>query len=310
MEGSAPGLTAFQAALLGLVHGPTELLPVSSSAHTALIPWLLRWPAAELDPDLRKSLEVALHTGAGLALALDSRAGARPTRSEIPLLVLSLLPPATAGYLFEGFIERRLSGPRAIAAGLLVGSLGMWLADGQPGCRGRGRRGAEPLDGLVLGLAQAAALVPGVSRSGATLTAARLLGFRGPDAQELSRLTAGPVIAGASVLKARRLFARGLPPRLAGPLALAAASSLASTLLMLRLRVGPGPVGFQGRGRASARRGACGRTDSLRGYALYRCGLALLIAARTSSARGPRDEFTSRRSRGSRRAARRRTIHA
>lgn len=293
MERPAPGLTAFQAALLGLVHGPTELLPVSSSAHTALIPWLLRWPAAELDPDLRKSLEVALHAGAGVALALERRAGARPTRAEIPLLVLSLLPPAAAGYLLEGFIERRLSGPRTIAAGLLAGSLAMWLAEGTPPCGGRGRRAAGLLDGLALGLAQTVALVPGVSRSGATLTAARLLGFRGPDAQELSRLTAVPVIAGASALKTRRLLAREFPARFAGPLALAAASSLASTLLMLRMRVGPGLEGTEGEGEASARRRApgrvgCGRIGSLRGYALYRCSLALLIAARARTGRGPR----------------------
>jgi hypothetical protein len=157
----------------------------------------------------------------------------------------------------------------------------MWLADGPSPHLGRRRRGARPLDGLVLGLAQAVALAPGVSRSGATLTAARLLGFRGPDAEELSRLTAVPVIAGASALKARRLLARELPPRLAGPLALAGASSLASTLLMLQLRVGPGLVAADRPNEASARLGARARSGSLRGYALYRCGLALLITART-----------------------------
>ena len=152
---SAP-IALRHAIVLGLAQGPTELLPVSSSAHTTLLPFLARWPYAELDPALRRSFEVALHTGAGIALArvLPAWAGGRAAicdRRRAHLIALACLPPAGAGYAFAGAIERRLAGPRAIAAGLASGALAMALADARAPTRRLEQAGAA--DALALGLA-------------------------------------------------------------------------------------------------------------------------------------------------------------
>ncbi|MGO9448644.1 MAG: undecaprenyl-diphosphate phosphatase, partial [Solirubrobacteraceae bacterium] len=118
---------------LGVLQGPTELLPVSSSGHTTLIPWLAGWSYAELDPELRKAFEVALHAGAGAALAIDMRtelieATRTLDRRRAAMIALSLLPAAIAGYVLEEPIERRLGGPCSIAAGLIAGAVAMTAA--------------------------------------------------------------------------------------------------------------------------------------------------------------------------------------
>ena len=210
-----------EAAALGLIQGATELLPVSSSAHVAMVPWLLGWEVAAWPPDRRKELEVALHTGTAAALA-GPLWRARP---DARTLLLSLAPPALAGYLLEGPIERGLGGPVAIAGGLIAGAIALAAADRRPVTR----RAPSAADGLVLGLAQAAALAPGVSRTGATLAAARARGFSREDASALSFGVAGPVLGGATVLKALRL-----PPTHRRVAAVAAASSFAATALALR----------------------------------------------------------------------------
>ena len=192
-------------------------MPISSSAHTILLPFLAGWPYAELDPELRKSFEVALHAGAGIALAIDMRRdliaqASRLDRRRGAVLALSLAPPAIVGYLLEGPIERRLGGPRSIAAGLFTGAVAMAIADGRGRARStRKRDDARASDGLALGLAQTLALIPGVSRNGATLTAARARGFGRGDAQALSWHAALRVILGASALKGSRLARRGAP---------------------------------------------------------------------------------------------------
>jgi undecaprenyl-diphosphatase len=268
------GLSLGEALALGALQGPTELLPVSSSGHTTLVPWLAGRPYSRLDPQLRKAFEVALHAGAGLALALSMRAELRSEIRELDrrracVVALSLLPPALCGYAFENAIERRLGGPRSIAAGLLAGATAMLIADARAGARarvgrrddgmpgleqtppegrrehegrgrenalsGRSREDAGPWDGLALGLAQAAALAPGVSRSGAAFTAARARGFARTDAVSLSWHAALPVIAGASALKGwrlRRARAQGsrLPPDTPRLLLVGASSAFASTL--------------------------------------------------------------------------------
>jgi len=101
---------------LGLMHGPAELLPISSSGHTTLVPWLLGWPYPELDPALRKSFEVALHAGTavGLLIALRSEVGeaaASFDRRRAILIAGSFIPPAIVGYTLEGPIEKRLGTP-------------------------------------------------------------------------------------------------------------------------------------------------------------------------------------------------------
>lgn len=178
---------------LGLLQGPAELFPISSSAHVGLL--LPR----DLTPAARKEIEVALHLGTAVALAVQARPAPR-----FGLLVAATAPPALAGLAFERLVEERLGTPVTVAGGLLAGAAAMVVADRVP------PRRTEPrlVDGVVLGLAQAAALFPGVSRSGATRAAARARGFDRRAAAELSREVALPVLAGAAVLKAYRLVRR------------------------------------------------------------------------------------------------------
>lgn len=238
------------ALLLGLLHGPTELLPVSSSAHTTLLPWLAGWPYERLDPRLRKSFEIALHAGTAAALLLRTpheRQRVRPS-----FLVAALAPPALAGYSLGGQIEQRLGTPEKIVAALLAGSAAMGSAElyrkwHAPRARAGHRHfesnttrtkidSTSPTasDGLALGLAQALALIPGVSRNGATLAAARARGFSRQDADQLSWTVGLPVIAGATLLQGTRLIrlrARAEEPHAALlPLAVGGASAFLSTL--------------------------------------------------------------------------------
>jgi undecaprenyl-diphosphatase len=251
-----------RALALGAVQGPAELLPVSSSAHIVLLPWLAGWEWEEIDPEVRKSFEVALHAGAAAALLIGQR---REIAGELrhfdarraAVLALSFLPAALVGYTLERPIERRLGGPRATAYGLLAGAVAMLLADRAPQLRGRGEAG--PADGLALGVAQAAALAPGVSRNGITLAAARWRRFSRDQANLLSRTVALPIIVGATALKGTRLARRGAAPELRRSLALGAGASFASTLASQRL------IGLVERDRA------------LWPYAAYRAALAAVV---------------------------------
>ncbi len=232
-DAPAPQLRIDQALLLGALHGPAELLPISSSGHVTVIPWLLGWDYDRLDPELRKSFEVALHAGTAAALLITLRsevndAVMRMTPRLGGQILLSFLPPALVGYKLERFIERYFGTPPTIAAGLIGGSVAMAWADRSPQTRRSTDAGAK--DALYLGLAQACALIPGVSRNGATLAAARLRTFTREDANRLSRHVALPVIAGATGLKSVRLARRGLPPGTGVPFAVGAAASFVSTL--------------------------------------------------------------------------------
>jgi undecaprenyl-diphosphatase len=235
---AAKAIPASRALALGVVQGPAELLPVSSSAHIVLLPWLAGWDWEELDPELRKSFEVALHAGAAAALLIGQRQTIAEELCEFDLrrglvLVLSFLPAAAVGYGLERQIERRLGGPRATAFGLLAGAGAMLAADSKPQVRGRGEAG--PADGLALGVAQASALAPGVSRNGSTLAAARWRRFSRDQANLLSRTVALPIIVGASLLKGVRLARRGTAPELRRAMAIGTAASFASTLASQRL---------------------------------------------------------------------------
>lgn len=261
-------LPARHSLALGLLQGPTELLPVSSSAHTTLVPFLLGWPYAELDGELRKSFEVALHAGAACALAIDMRRELVEALHEIDgrglaTIALSLAPAAATGLVFGPIIERRLGGPASIAAGLVAGAGAMAAAELRSEAGRRGHADARPADGLALGIAQALALIPGVSRYGATLAAGRARGFARADAQRLSWHAALPVMLGASALKALHGSRRPPPGAGAAPLATGAAAAFASTLISSRLL----------RRRAGALR-------SLVPYSLYRLALAALAVAR------------------------------
>ena len=251
---------------LGLLHGPAELLPVSSSGHVAVVPWLCGWPYSRLDGELRKAFEVALHAGTAAALLVGLRdevaAAARELdRRRIELVALSFVPPAIVGFVLERPIERRLGTPATVAAGLVAGSLAMIAAD----TRGSGRRRREDAgatDALCLGLAQVCALMPGVSRNGATLAAARARGFAREDASVLSRHAALPIIIGATALKGTRLARRGLPAGTARAFVAGIVASFAATLASVRI------IRHVERGR------------SLMPYAVYRLGLAALVLRR------------------------------
>ena len=224
---------------LGVLHGPTELLPISSSAHTTLVPWLLGWPYADLDPELRKAFEVALHAGTAAALLVSLReevaTAARGLDHRRAALVLgSFVPPAIVGYTLERPIERRLGTPPTIAVGLLVGSAAIAAAD-RIGPTGRPPDQAGFVDALALGVAQACALMPGTSRNGMTLAAARMRGFDRADANALSRHVALPIIVGATALKGTRLARRGVPPAVATAFAAGVGASFASTLASVRI---------------------------------------------------------------------------
>jgi undecaprenyl-diphosphatase len=266
LEGRIP---TRRAVALGIVQGPAELLPVSSSAHIVLVPWLAGWDWEAIDPEVRKSFEVALHTGAAAALLIGQR---RLIAEELRqfdagralLLALSFLPAAFVGYVWERPIERRLGGPRTTAYGLLAGAAAMLAGDTRPQLRGRGE--ATPADGLALGLAQAAALAPGVSRNGITLAAARWRGFSRNQANLLSRTIALPIIVGATALKGTRLARRGTTPELRRSLAVGVAASFASTLASQRL------IGLVERDRA------------LWPYAAYRAGLAAAVLVKLRAA--------------------------
>jgi undecaprenyl-diphosphatase len=254
-----------RAAVLGAVQGPAELLPVSSSAHLTLIPWLADWDWDSQDPELRKTFEVALHAGAAAALLVGQRRVIGEElrtfdRRKAAVLGLSFLPAAACGVALERPIERHLGGPLPTALGLLIGAAAMAIADRRPQGRDGSRTG--PVDGLALGLAQAAALAPGVSRNGATLTVARWRGFNREHANLLSRTVALPVIVAAAALKGSRLRRRGLPAEQRPAFVAGTTASFASTLASQALiRV-------------------VERDSSLAPYAAYRAGLAAIVLAR------------------------------
>jgi undecaprenyl-diphosphatase len=230
-----------------------------------LLPWLAGWQWERLDPEVRKSFEVALHGGAAAALLIGQR---RTILAELRsfdgrralLLGLSFLPAAVVGYTLERPIEQRLGGPKATAIGLLAGAAAMLVADTRPQRRGQGE--ATAADGLALGIAQAAALAPGVSRNGVTLAAARWRHFSRDQANLLSRTIALPIIVGATILKGERLRRRGVSPRLRRSMAIGVAASFVSTLASQRL------IGLVERDRA------------LWPYAAYRAGLAGVVLAK------------------------------
>ena len=203
-------LTAAQAVLLGALQGLTEFLPVSSSAHLALAPWAFGFR----DPGL--TFDVALHLGTLVAIVVTYgrpwleilQGAARQPRGAsarlLALLVLATVPAVAAGLTLENMAEDVFRDPRLIAGvlivfGLLLGSaerLGSRLRD----WRGLGWRGF-----LLVGTAQALAIVPGVSRSGATITASLLLGTTLEGSAEMSFMLSAPIIAGAAVHKLRHL---------------------------------------------------------------------------------------------------------
>jgi undecaprenyl-diphosphatase len=229
------------AALLALVQGFTEFLPVSSTAHLILVSDLFK-----LDPErFGLSFDVALHLGTALAvllyfartwieLAIDLFRG----RWRMPaLIVLGTAPAAIAGVLFQSAVERELRGPLVIAAGLVVGSI-VFVAAEAIARRRRVMTDLGVIDVLVIGVAQAIALIPGISRSGITISAGLVRELRREDATRFAFMLATPVILGAgakTLLDARKaaaLFAA--PDVLAVGFVLSFLSGLAAVAFMVR----------------------------------------------------------------------------
>lgn len=211
---------------------------MSSSGHTALVPQLLGWSYAELDDELRKSFEVALHFGTAAALMIALRHEVADVARDIDARrvvrhLLEILPPAVAARFWERPIEQRCGTARGVALSQIAGGAVLALADRRPALRVHGDAGVG--DALAIGVGQAAALVPGISRNGATLTAARLRRFDRRSANRLSRHAALPIIVAATGLKGSRLARRGLPRELRAPFAVGAAAAFASTLACTRL---------------------------------------------------------------------------
>ena len=246
-------MNELQALLLGVVQGLTEFLPISSSGHLILVPWLLDFHYLEQHPDFNKTFDVALHAGTlaavvvyfrtdltayarGFARTLHTRRVESEDERMAWLIAIATLPAATIGAAAESTIEDRLGQPWQIAILLAVFGLVLGLADRLPERRqmtGLGWRGA-----LAIGIAQAVALAPGTSRSGITITAARVLGLTREAAAQFSLLLLAPITFGAVVFKGVDLAVTGVPAGVAGPFVVgilaAAASGFAAIWWMLR----------------------------------------------------------------------------
>jgi undecaprenyl-diphosphatase len=226
-------LPVHHAVALGLVQGPAELVPVSSSGHVLLLPALLGWPYGRLDPPLRKAFEVALHAGAaaGLAVVLrDELADLVRTldRRRAALLALATAPPSAVGLLLRRPVEARLSAPRPVAAAQIVAGAALGLADRRPTDRHGDDAGAG--DAVAIGAAQAASLAPGVSRAGAVLIALRLRRFDRRSAAVMSRQVGAPLMLAAAALQAVLLARGGLLRPLVAPFLAGAGAAFVSTL--------------------------------------------------------------------------------
>ena len=208
-----------RAAVLGIIQGLTEFLPISSSGHLILVPALFRWP------DQGLSFDVGLHLGTLLALLvyfwrdwwtmirfglIDLRHHQfhmRSYRDEsrlIWLLALGSVPAAVAGLLFNHWIEENVRQPWLVAITLAAVGAILLVAD-RAGRRDRTADGTGVLDIVIIGCAQACALIPGVSRSGATMSAALFRNFARNDAARLAFLLGTPAFVGAALLKAKDL---------------------------------------------------------------------------------------------------------
>jgi undecaprenyl-diphosphatase len=238
-------MTWFQALILGLVQGLSEFLPISSSAHLTLTPWLLGWE----DPGL--AFDVALHVGTLVAVAwyfrrdwvsltrsafrIVAQRGIRTLDEwRVVFLVVATIPAAIAGLTVEDLAESTFRSPRIIAVALMVMGVLLWIGD-RYSRRDRPLQEMRLRDAVLVGIAQAFALVPGVSRSGATITGSRLLGFDRQSAAVFSFLMSFPVTAAAAVLKAPEAFQSGerVMPVIVGITA-AALSSWAAIAVLLR----------------------------------------------------------------------------
>jgi undecaprenyl-diphosphatase len=212
-------MNLFQALVLGVLQGATEFLPVSSSGHLVLVPWLLGWAKPSL------AFDAIVHCGTALAVvayfwrdwvslaqavlrAIRQRSVADPRARLAMLIILGTVPAALIGYFLEGFFEGMFSQPVAAAGFLLVTAALLTITE-RLGRRERDLDQLTWLDALVIGLGQALAIFPGISRSGATIAAGLARGLKREPAARFSFLLATPIILGAGGLKILDLLEAG-----------------------------------------------------------------------------------------------------
>jgi undecaprenyl-diphosphatase len=226
-------VSIFHAIVLGLIQGLTEFLPISSSGHLILAPWLFGWNDFS-NIETQRAFDTALHLGTLVAVLFYLRADLVPyVREGIKLVaapkkanktigrrawmfVLSAVPAGIAGALAENWITEKLGTPALIAISLMVFGVVLVWADRQTGTRDLDSFSTR--DALLIGAAQVLALNPGTSRSGITITAARKFGFSRDAAARVSFLMSVPVIGGAVLLKLTKLASDGIPDGLIVPM--------------------------------------------------------------------------------------------
>lgn len=237
-------MTILQALVLGIIQGFTELLPISSSAHLALTPWLLGWPDSGL------AFDVALHLGtlvaivgyfheewrrlivAAVSLAKKRRAET-PEEKRVVFLVIATIPAGIAGLLLQDAAETVFRSPVIIATNLIAMGILLWAVDRYMS-RDRGMESMGWKDAIFVGLAQCLALVPGVSRSGSTITAGRALRLSRESAAVFSFLLSTPITLAAVALEVPDAVreAESLVPLAVGVVAAALSAWVAIAVLL------------------------------------------------------------------------------
>lgn len=238
-------MSLFQAVVLAVVQGFTEFLPISSSAHLALAPWLFGWP------DQGLVFDIALHFGTlaavlvyffrdwvqiiaqGFGLSWGSSEELRANPRLLWLLAAGTVPVAVSGLLLEEYVETVLRHPLPI--GFMLIAVGVLMAVADRTSRRRKRLGEASLaDCLIVGAAQAVAVVPGTSRSGITITAALFRQFDREAAARLSFLLSTPAIGGAALLALRKLLEQGgVPPGMGAPFAVGILASAVTGCIVI-----------------------------------------------------------------------------
>lgn len=251
---NADALPNWQALILGLVQGATELLPISSSGHLILVPWVADWEYLKQHDAFNQTFDVSLHLGTLVAVVLYFRedivrlAAAwlgtiRRRRIETVderiawCVVAATVPAAIVGAVGENLIAERLGEPWQIAILLALFGVLLYVADRRPQTKGVGEIGLKAA--VAIGLAQSLSLMPGVSRSGITITAGRFLGLDRDSAARFSFLLLVPITFGAVAYKGvGDVLLADLPSGTAGPFVVGSLASLASALVAISALLG------------------------------------------------------------------------
>lgn len=246
-------LSVFEALVLGIVQGVTEFLPVSSSGHLALVPWLFDWQTFATESEAT-SFDAALHVGtfaavvvalradlaplvrAGIgSLIAPSRAMRDPIAARAWLIVLSALPAGIVGVMLRDVIADRLGGPIVVAVSLIVFGLVLGWADRCPTRRPTDDLGVR--DALVIGAMQVLALNPGTSRSGITIAAGRMLGYERAAAVRLSFLVGIPIVGAAGLFESIGVLRSGVASGTLAALGVGVVAAFVSGWVAIRVLV-------------------------------------------------------------------------